>query len=537
MIKLKKNKQKDKKANKSTDGVIYKINNDVIIKNNKINHEKCSACSENDSMNNTKFMFECGHWFHCECYNILKLTFEGSLCPICFSELRFDYLNNQISEVSSPGHLLRMDIDHSFSKIPWEIFRISSDAEKIWSTIESASDQEKLLNLKPSDLEIYSNFDVNNDETILRRANHSLELNLSQSNNKKLRKLFIQKQPVQKILSLRYTTIDIKKDGITIEFMISNGYYIKDIYNLGFRTLKDLKDLKFNNNIMSILDNDGVPMVSVQFLVDYYHITFKDLINLFSYKYNEIIKINEIIYQNAVLDFCRLNFKKDELIKLSLTNINILFSVFGKNCFNADCLVEFCKGEGVNKLKILQHTFKFDGSTIENIKGFNGGHLKELNWDEGHIFGDIIRENLNKKYGNSTVIPIPSSSLNINTNLSDSGKDTESENEETSTEEIIETDEENSEEEISEYETSSDDDMNNVLNELGDLPGISFKNKKDRSSSAILPDIKLSPLNPSNSISQPIIQSSPASSSYSNISAHQLNNQQKIEIRKRRDLE
>lgn len=505
MIKSPKNKQKTVtkvvvvKEDKSNNGPSSSSSSSRVISNKQKDFERCSGCPEVEVLNLTRFAFRCGHWFHQECYELAKIRFNGGLCPMCHYDERFDFLNNEIADTSSSGKFLILDIDHSFAKIASDMFYDEKIANETWSSIESMSNQRHFLNIEPTDIELYSRFDPNDHESLLKKANYAEKLNIDQKKIKKMRKVFEKHEPIDKILVLKYSVNDIKSAGITLEFLVSCGYNIVDIYHLGFRRWKDLKELKFSSNIMTMLDDDGFAFISVQFLVDYYHITYRDLIMVFSYHHLEFVKNKDVAYQKAILELCKLNLKKDELVKLSMTNINALFSVFGKNCFNADCLVEFCKGEGINKIQVLQQVFKFDGSTIDNIVGFNTEHLKNLGWQEGHLFGDLIRENLMMKYGSSK----PSSS---NSNVHDAVF--KSDEDESNSEE----EEEEEEDEIEDEDTSSEEDEesdSDSSDEPEPIPGISFSSRKGNSlASSTLPKAPRIPLNLYNNNNTPVISQS-----------------------------
>ena len=471
------------------------------------------------------------------------MSFNGSLCPICFSDERFDFFNQDISSTSKPGESLKLDIDHTFAMLSSEIFYDVKKSEEIWQNIESMTDQRTMLNIETSDIELYSKFDPNDHAILLKRANHTLQLNANQKKIKGMRKMFVNSEPIEKIIAMRYTMNDMKMGGITLEFLVKHGYNIKNVYDLGFRSWKDLKDLKFNSNIMTMMDQHDMAYINVGFLVDYYYISYKDLIMMFSYQHLEVMKNEQVAYQQAIMDFCKLNLMKDELVKLKLTNINILSSIFGKNAFNADCLVEFCKGHGVNKINVLQNVFKFDGSTIDNIKGFNYEHLKALNWDEGHIFGDMIREQLAKKY--NIISKVPSSSHVMTQDVDDNVDKDDDDEEDEEYDESSEYQEEDNEEEYDEDDDSSDSD--NGFEEPEPIPGMDFKDKKAEAlmlsssslmsssspSKSVLPKTTVS-INLYNDDSR---LQSPSSSSYSGASSSSQPSLKRPEVIRRRNLE
>lgn len=518
MIKIKNDKKKQSKT-------VVEKPKVVEVKNNKQKEfEKCSACPDIEIMNMTRFTFGCGHWFHSECYEMTKLSFNGSLCPICFCDERFDFFNQDIASTSKPGQVLRLDIDHSFAMLSSDIFYDGEKSKEIWSNIEVMSDQRTMLNIEPSDIELYSKFDPNDHEVLLKRANHTLKLNANQKKIKRMRKMFVDAEPIEKIIAMRYTMNDMKMGGITLEFLVKHGYNIKNIYDLGFRSWKDLRDLKFNSNIMTILDDDHNAYINVQFLVDYYYISYKDLINLFSHQHLEVVKHEEVSHQKAIMEFCRLNMTKDELIKLRLQNINILFSIYGKNAFNADCLVEFCKGHDVNKVHVLQHVFKFDGTTLDNIKGFTNNHLIALDWKEGHFFGDMVREQLALKY-NITKVP---SSSHVESDVEE--EDEEEDYDESSSEYHEEEEDEDS------YEDTSDDD--NGFQEPEPIPGMDFTDKRSEAlSSSLLASSSSKAVLPKTTISINLYNDeqpkSPSVSTYSGASSSQATIKRPEVIRKR----
>ena len=548
MIKIKQpkssNKDKDKKTKKKQNVKPSKHDESNI---SSVSFEKCSSCKEDEQMNLSKSVFSCGHWFHSECYTQIKLNFDGSMCPLCFNDMRFDYLNHQLIQSSSNNELLRLDIDHSFGCISWDTFRKISTSEQVWNNVEQLSNQTFYVKLPKNELDLYAvHHDTNDHETILKKANHILALSTYEKDDKKIRNLFTNRKEISKIIELKYSISDLKRAGITIEFMLSYGYTIKDVYNLGFRTIQDLIDLKLSQNAMMMLDpTNNRPMISIQFLVDYYHLNWKDLIMIFSFYYLEYLKNSVSAYERAVYDFCKLNLRKEELIKLSLLNINNFFSIFGKHCFNADCLVEFCKGNGVNDIDVLQNVFKFDGMTFENIRGFNTNHLNILDWDHGHLFGDIIRSILNEKYNIDDHQGRPKSKRNQSHKQKHFKKVeiSSSSSEEQEDEQSSESNESESSENDEDSETTNTDDDNSsseseetIINEeldtLEELPGISFQSKRSFSSTINMPS---SSSNSSSNLSSVLPKTTIESiDNHSNQSLPQ-----KIERRevKRRDLE
>lgn len=506
MIKSKKEKKKT-----SSSVIIQKKPHSPEIKPSKQkDFEKCAGCPGNSHtiINLTRFEFECGHWFHQECYITIMMSFNGSLCPICHSDERFDFFNQDLYRMSKPGESLKLDADHAFAMTSSNIFYDIEKSSQIWGNIEQMSDQRLMLNIDSSEIELYSRFDPNDRESMLKKANHTILLNKNQSKFTKMRKMFVNREHIKKIIDMKYTINDMKMGGITMEFLVQNGYDIKSIHSLGFVSFRDLIDLKFNSHVMTLKNDDDERFVNVQFLVDYYDISYKNLIMMFSHYHLEVLKEDEASTQKGVMDFCNLHFSKNELVKLRLININVLFGLFGKTCFNADCLVELCKGKDVNIVHILQQTFKFDGNTIESIHGFNSSHLDKLGWEEGHFFGDIVREQLSKKYN------MPSISSNKNIIISESD-DSSSDDDNGVYEEENSEDEEENEEESEEYEEESEEETNIKSHIIAPPPGINFTDKRgsSRMSSSIPPkpvSIRLD----SDIQTPPPVQYSAASSSY-----------------------
>ena len=375
----------------------------------KIKQEKCIYCQQDlsESINGTRFSFACGHIFHYECYELSRISFKGSVCPICYGEERFSQIFS-INEKSNTSEEM-CDIDHSFGMIALDNYYDSRKTD-VLASIQDLIPLETMALLDNPDLSLYRNFDPNDRVEIGKRANHAMTNLITTEKCQKIRKLFQRQTPVAEIHKTKFKRDDFLMAGIRMDFLIDHKYTLKDIYNLGFRTFKDLLTLNFQNHMLSIFNDHNEAFVPIGFLVDYYYVDYKIMINTFADYYSNQVKRDENIYQMAVADFCRLKLSKKELIKLKLTNINLFFQQFGKNCLNADCIVNFCDGYGVNQISTLQDTFKFYGQTMENIKGFTHQHFVQLGWPDDHplkaaVMKEKHREQARQKNYSDSNIP------------------------------------------------------------------------------------------------------------------------------------
>lgn len=363
----------------------------------KLVEEKCVYCGEllSDSINGTRFSFSCGHIFHCECYELLRISFKGSMCPICYGDERFSQILS-LNEKSGQSEEM-CDIDHCFGMISIEMY-YDSRRKNVFGSIHDQIPFSTLTELTNPDLSLYRNFDSTDRVEIGKRSTHAMSNLITTEKCQKIRKIFQRQTPVADIVKMKYKREDFIMAGIRMDFLISHRYFLQDIYNLGFRTFSDLLTLNFQNHMLSLFNEENKAYVSIQILVDYYYVDYVILINTFADYYANHVKRDEITFQRAVGDFCRLELSKKELLKLKLTNINLFFQQFGKNCLNAECIVNLCAGDGVNRLNVLQNTFKFYGKTFENIKGFTHQHFVQLAWADDHPFKVTILSKMKKDH-------------------------------------------------------------------------------------------------------------------------------------------
>jgi hypothetical protein len=390
----------------------------------------CSRCymTVDNCVNMTRFTFSCDHWFHMECYEIMRLNFGGSMCPICFRDRRFDDVQMSIYTEGSED---RLDIDHHYGVLCSELFYQKKTKGDMWTNIEQRSDHGFMMKLSRTDIEKYGDYECNDRNALLMKSKHAIGMDLKQETVNKIRKLFDDQKPVHSILSMKYTTEDIIVAGITMEYLIQREYTLKDIYDLGFRTYQDLLKLKMHSRLATLFYEGNKPFVPIQLLVDYYRIDYQVLIKMFCYDFNGNIKNDVVSYQKAVLEFCKLNLSKDELIKLKMNNINALISCFGPNCFTAECMVELCNGHDVNDVDTLMDIFMFDSDTMKKICGFNNHHFEMLEWDRSHPLRKAIqikedekpKQHIVKKHSSSDEDDIKSDSFGTDTSGSDDGED------------------------------------------------------------------------------------------------------------------
>jgi len=359
-------------------------------KKTKVEEEKCGYCLEILSMgiNGTRFSFPCGHILHMECYEILRISFKGSMCPICFSEERFSGVFSNHPEADTED--IKFDIDHAFGMIYLQIYYDQRKKGQVMQKLHQQIPFSTMSEISAEEIAVFRNHDPTDTGEILKKANISLKNVINLEKKQDIIRLFQKRSDVRKIQKLGYNYNDILMSGIRMDFLINNGYTLKDIYDMGFRTYKDLMELQFHHHILTIFNDKKQAIVPVQFLVDWYYIDYRRLIEMFAMFYANSVKIEEKMYEMAVADFCKLKLSKDELLKLGLTNINLFFTSFGKNCFNADCLVNFCQGDEVNNAKILMEVFKFYGKTMEKIQGFALRHFNLLGWEESHPLRKMV---------------------------------------------------------------------------------------------------------------------------------------------------
>lgn len=341
----------------------------------------CSRCfmTADNCVNMTRFEFSCNHWFHYECYEIMRLNFGGGVCPLCFKDRRFDDV-----QMSIESDDLVLDIDHHYGVLCSELFYQQKTKGDVWINIEQKSKHGSMMKLSKTDIEKYGDYDGKDKSALMMRAKHAIGTNVKQEAVNKIRKMFDEQKPVHSILAMKYTPEDIIMSGITMEYMIQREYTLKDIYELGFRTYQDLLRLKMHSRLATLFYEGNKAFVPIQLLVDYYRIDYQVLIKMFCYDFNGNIKNDALSYQKAVLEFCKLNLSKDELIKLKMNNINTLISSFGSNCFTAECMVEFCSGHGVNDIDVLMDVFMFDSDTMKKIHGLNTHYFDLMEWDKNH---------------------------------------------------------------------------------------------------------------------------------------------------------
>lgn len=370
--------RKNKESNKTTS------TSDAILEPTR-KYKQCARCylTEDTCVNYTRFKFSCEHKFHFECYEMMRLQFRGSWCPICFHHRRFDKIQQSVD--TGNADVLKVDVDHQYGVLCSELYYDSKTKGNVWTNIEQRSEHGFLMKLGKTDIERYKDYGGKDRESLVMKAKHVASFDIKQETVNKIRKLFDDKKPVQTILAMKYTTEDIIIAGITMEYMIQREYTLKDIYDLGFRTFQDLLRLKMHSRLATLFYEGNQPYVSIQMLVDYYRIDYQVLIKMFCYDFNGNIKTDPVSYQKAVLEFCKLNLQRDELLKLKMNDINALIACFGPNCFTAECMVEFCSGDGVNDIDVLMDEFMFDADTMKKISGFNEEHFtKMLEWDKNH---------------------------------------------------------------------------------------------------------------------------------------------------------
>ncbi len=352
--------------------------------------KRCWRCllSKDTCVNATKFKFSCDHFFHAECYEQLRIHFGGSLCPLCFHAKRFDDI--QVSVARGDPNMLITDVDNYFGALFSELYYSQETKGSVWINIEQKSGHNDLMKLSRQDIEQYSDFHGGEKEGLSKRATQAFSTGMRQETVNAIRRMFDDKKQVHEILAMRYTRDDILMAGIDMDFLISRGYTLNHIYDLGFRTYQDLLALKMHAKLMQMFYDVDKAFVPVQMLVDYYQIDYHVLIKMFCYDFNGNINNDPVSYQRAVKSFCELNLSRIELVHLRMTNINALIASFGANCFNADCMVEFCRGIDVNDVDTLMEQFRFDSDTMKRISGFNSTHFKELGWDERHPLGKYV---------------------------------------------------------------------------------------------------------------------------------------------------
>jgi hypothetical protein len=312
----------------------------------------------------------------------MRCHFRGSWCPLCWQDTRFDDVQISVDK-GDPGMLL-IDVDHYYGALASGVFYDPGTKQSVWINIEQKTNHGEMITMSRSDIEKYGDFHGQDRTGVMMRASKTIAMEVSQESVSKIRKMFDEKKSVEDILAMRYTPDDIVAAGVDMDMMIKRGYTLKDMHNLGFKTYQSLLSLKMHTKLLELFHNTKKMFLPVKMLVEYYNINYQVLIRMFCYDFNGNIRADVLTQQRAVLNFCKLHFCREELIYLGLTNINSLISLFGPHCFNADCLVELCRGDGMNNVDVLMDEFKFDSDTMAKISGFMEKHLKKLNWDKSH---------------------------------------------------------------------------------------------------------------------------------------------------------
>lgn len=429
---------------------------ELKVKNTRT-EKMCSLCcdEENDIIdkNTSIVMFSCDHCFHIECYEMARINFQGSLCPVCFQDERFDQIQISIEQD-------RNDIDHQYGSISSEIFR-QKHGGKIWRGIHDKADIDSFSRLKPSMIENFSYYGLSDVHGVKMRSMKKYDEELKTFTDKtfqkkynQIRGLFGEHESIENIVKLKYTCDDFIQAGITMEFLVNYGYGIKDVYKLGFMTLKDLISLKFHSKLlMSVNEKLKTLYIDINTLVDYYHVDYKKIIELFSYDFNNTIKINVKNYKKSVFSFCKLHLSKKELLKLKFNDVNKLFSLFGNDCFDMKCLKHLCMGDGVNNTKTLQNKFKFNSHTMSKIKGMTITGFKKLQWEESSPLYKMAEKYMQKNNENDSF-----DHEIRNEDVFSNSEESESDDDEFS--EISSTDEGESEDDEEDDDSSEEDDKN-----------------------------------------------------------------------------
>ncbi len=372
----------------------------VVLKPTSTTASRCSSCisEEVEGINLTYFKFKCDHWFHAECYEILKGRFGGSMCPICFNDERFQPIVESVT--LSAKRKLFFDIDHFYGRLCCEYF-VENDT-KVWINLTANEQLNDTLELSAADISTLTFCDGKDAENLLERN----EIKQKMRNSRKAQAIMAafadHKKSVEEIVQL-HSIDEIKRSkSLSLNFLISNGYDIREIYDLGFRTVRDLCDLKFNARALSKVNAaTGEVFVPISDLVDYYNIDFRTLISMICRSYSRHYEEDKINYKKSVLEFCRLHMSQVELRKLKLHHLMLLIS---PGWFTPDCLVEICQGYDMNDTHVLQTIFNFDANCIRHMVGFHSKHWEDLGWDETHPLRKAYADKTSQEYQRDNLI-------------------------------------------------------------------------------------------------------------------------------------
>ena len=418
--------------------------------------EKCAFCmiSLSEDINKTRFSFSCDHTFHSECYELSKRHLRGSMCPVCYSEERFSNIFTNFQQSQEEGYFF--DIDHHFGLIDLERY-YDRRKNNLFNNLEESIELHKYSDLDINDLKIFGNFNCTDNSQILQKANISMSNVIDAKKRSKIIELFQKKTDVKIINKLGYNKDDFMAAGVKIDLLISNGYTLVDMFNMGFRTYRDLIQLNFHHHALEIINEENNELlIEIGQLVDWYNIDYRILIDMLAMYHAKSTKINESYYKMAVSDFLSLKLSKKELLKLKLLNINLFFTSFGKNCLTADGILNFCSGRKVNDEKTLMNVFKFSEKTMEKIPGFTSWHFEQLQWSESHALRRAVKLSLPKV---NSISKFKSSLSDYPSSFSENPSSaSEVDSEDNDISELSENSEENSESDESSEDGSTDED-------------------------------------------------------------------------------
>lgn len=344
---------------------------------------KCAFCgSIMDTSRESIVKMACNHHFHYACHDIAigSLKNMGYVCSTCNANI--DYHKEIKSVHSDVKPWLHLD-SNIFKLQSLSLFDVQDhlSASSIYGkSYEDFVDQTSIfLPIEPGNL---------TDAQRMIRDGFKIA-NLSRE--RVIIKSLEDHVPVSELNKMRVTASELLSMGKTInDLACVYDYNISDIYDLGWTTWQSLIASGLDKTHFDYVSKrDDTMFMDITFLVDKYMVRYHDIIKLFIFRAAGNVdtqRDKDKYFKVGIIDFFKIQFKRDELVKLQL-NLPELISMFSykKSNFNIECFLQMCLGNDVNNVEFLSE-IGVTKELVSDLSGVSNEYMAALEWNLTHPF-------------------------------------------------------------------------------------------------------------------------------------------------------